>query len=62
MEPLPAMKFPMRPWRVNRKRRRSSGKAGGAPGTETESNDIDETGSDEKVAKKEGVGGTPAST
>ncbi|XP_017043331.2 zinc finger RNA-binding protein isoform X1 [Drosophila ficusphila] len=31
MEPLPAMKFPMRPWRVNRKRRRSSGKAGGAP-------------------------------
>ncbi|EDV52204.1 zinc finger RNA-binding protein 2 isoform X1 [Drosophila erecta] len=61
MEPLPAMKFPMRPWRVNRKRRRSSGKAGGAPGTETESNDIDETGSDEKVAKKEGAGGTAAS-
>ncbi|XP_016983936.1 zinc finger RNA-binding protein [Drosophila rhopaloa] len=55
MEPLPAMKFPMRPWRVNRKRRRSSGKAGGTPGGETESNDIDETGSDEKVAKKEGA-------
>ncbi|KAI8041543.1 hypothetical protein M5D96_005808 [Drosophila gunungcola] len=55
MESLPAMKFPMRPWRVNRKRRRSSGKAGGTPGGETESNDIDETGSDEKVAKKEGA-------
>ncbi|KAH8364187.1 hypothetical protein KR084_003484 [Drosophila pseudotakahashii] len=58
MEPLPAMKFPMRPWRINRKRRRSSGKAGGPPGGETESNDIDETGSDEKVAKKEGAGGS----
>lgn len=53
MEQLPAMKFPMRPWRINRKRRRSSGKAG-APGGESESADIDETGSDEKVAKKEG--------
>ncbi|KAH8380266.1 hypothetical protein KR009_009750 [Drosophila setifemur] len=60
MEQLPAMKFPMRPWRINRKRRRSSGKAG-APGGETESADIDETGSDEKVAKKEGAtGGTAA--
>ncbi|KAH8270317.1 hypothetical protein KR018_007723 [Drosophila ironensis] len=55
MEQLPAMKFPMRPWRINRKRRRSSGKAG-APGGEAESADIDETGSDEKVAKKESGG------
>lgn len=52
MDQLPAMKYPMRPWRINRKRRRSSGKAG-APGGETDPADIEETGSDEKVAKKD---------
>ncbi|KAH8343485.1 hypothetical protein KR059_011528 [Drosophila kikkawai] len=62
MEQLPAMKYPMRPWRINRKRRRSSGKAGGAPGGEAEGNDMDDTtGSDEKVAKKDAAGGSAAS-
>lgn len=54
MDQLPAMKYPIRPWRINRKRRRSSGKAG-VSGTEADSADVEETGSDEKVAKKEVV-------
>ncbi|KAH8397370.1 hypothetical protein KR222_000586, partial [Zaprionus bogoriensis] len=58
MDQLPAMKYPIRPWRINRKRRRSSGKAG-VSGTETDPADIEETGSDEKVPKKEVVA-TPA--
>ncbi|XP_034480375.1 zinc finger RNA-binding protein [Drosophila innubila] len=52
MDQLPAMKYPLRPWRINRKRRRSSGKAG-TSGAEADPADIEETGSDEKVAKKD---------
>ncbi|KAM8709742.1 hypothetical protein ACLKA7_016535 [Drosophila subpalustris] len=52
MDQLPAMKYPIRPWRINRKRRRSSGKAG-TSGAEADPADIEETGSDEKVAKKD---------
>ncbi|SPP84644.1 zinc finger RNA-binding protein isoform X1 [Drosophila guanche] len=59
MDQLPAMKFPVRPWRINRKRRRSSGKAG-ASGTEAEAAEIEETGSDEKVPKKDGAGAAAA--
>ncbi|XP_034102242.1 zinc finger RNA-binding protein [Drosophila nasuta] len=57
MEQLPAMKFPIRPWRINRKRRRSSGKAGVS---EADPADIEETGSDEKVAKKDITPAVPA--
>ncbi|EDW70530.1 zinc finger RNA-binding protein isoform X1 [Drosophila virilis] len=59
MDQLPAMKYPMRPWRINRKRRRSSGKAG-ASGTDADPADIEETGSDEKVAKKDTTPTAPA--
>ncbi|XP_064548349.1 zinc finger RNA-binding protein 2 [Drosophila montana] len=59
MDQLPAMKFPLRPWRINRKRRRSSGKAG-AHGADADHADIEETGSDEKVAKKDVTPTAPA--
>ncbi|XP_017843902.1 zinc finger RNA-binding protein isoform X2 [Drosophila busckii] len=52
MEQLPAMKYPVRPWRINRKRRRSSGKAGGF-GAEAECVEADDTVSEEKVARKD---------
>ncbi|XP_011180638.1 zinc finger RNA-binding protein 2 [Zeugodacus cucurbitae] len=51
MEQLPALKFPIRPWRLNRKRRRSSGKGG--PGGEADVAEGDESCTDEKVSKKD---------
>uniref|UniRef100_A0A1A9UPF0 DZF domain-containing protein n=1 Tax=Glossina austeni TaxID=7395 RepID=A0A1A9UPF0_GLOAU len=54
MEQLPPLKFPLRPWRGNRKRRRSSGKGGQAGDTDNADN-IDESASDEKIAKKDGI-------
>lgn len=51
MDQLPAIKFPVRPWRLNRKRRRSSGKSG-QPG-DNDKTDGDEKSTDEKVAKIE---------
>lgn len=43
MDLLPAMKYPNKPWKMNRKRRRSGG----------EQNDNDDKG-DEKIIKTEG--------
>lgn len=66
MEPLPAIKFPIRPWRINRKRRRSTGGGGGggkagngggsnaaAGGASSETNENEDNASDEKIPKKE---------
>lgn len=55
MDQLPAPKFPSRPWRINRKRRRSQGKDntdGGADGGNNA--DAEECASDEKIPKKDG--------
>ncbi|XP_067644397.1 zinc finger RNA-binding protein [Eurosta solidaginis] len=51
MDQLPVLKFPIRPWRLNRKRRRSGGK-GGAAG-EGDAAGGDEECSDDKKTKKE---------
>ncbi|XP_036335600.1 zinc finger RNA-binding protein 2 [Rhagoletis pomonella] len=51
MDQLPALKFPIRPWRLNRKRRRSAGK--GAAGGEADAGEGEESCPDEKVSKKE---------
>lgn len=56
MEQLPAMKFPMRPWRMGRKRRRSSGKAGGAGNDESGADAADGNDAsvpEEKIPKTE---------
>ncbi|XP_013111187.1 zinc finger RNA-binding protein isoform X2 [Stomoxys calcitrans] len=51
MDQLPAPKFPSRPWRLNRKRRRSQGK----DNVDTEGNNVEaeECASDEKIPKKD---------
>lgn len=51
MDQLPAPKFPLRPWRLNRKRRRSQGK----DNTEADGNnaEADDGASDEKISKKD---------
>ena len=52
MDQLPAIKFPMRPWRIGRKRRRSSGKAG-TSNAETEEAPEGPGAPEEKIIKKE---------
>ena len=51
MDQLPALKFPIRPWRLNRKRRRSSGKGG--PGGEADVAEGEESCTEEKLFKKD---------
>ncbi|XP_037805269.1 zinc finger RNA-binding protein [Lucilia sericata] len=54
MDQLPAPKFPSRPWRINRKRRRSQGKDNTDGGDGGNNADAEECASDEKIPKKDG--------
>lgn len=53
MEQLPSLKFPSRPWRINRKRRRQSGKVATNAGNSNNTNvDTDDTVTSEKIPKR----------
>lgn len=53
MEQLPSLKFPCRPWRVNRKRRRQSGKVASVSANSNNTNtDADDPVTSEKIPKR----------
>lgn len=53
MEQLPSLKFPSRPWRVNRKRRRQSGKVTSVVTNSSNANvDLDDSVTSEKIPKR----------